>query len=204
MVSSFSRIFAVHRFSLCGLVTALLLSTAIAQTPPRKSPFNRPTAAPSTVSASPDSTEYELTGITKLGDATVVCVTVIATRKSHWIKIGESSNGIHALAHDPETGQVTIRRSGRDIALMLKKQTYDPSMLTAYEPTLPSGPVPMAGVAAPVALTDEDKATEARMLVSDLLEIGMIQRKAYQEAQTKERDDQRAAAKDSANAPTPQ
>jgi hypothetical protein len=36
---------------------------------------------------------------------------------------------------------------------------------------------------------------EARMLVSDLLEIGMQQRKAYEEAQKKAQQAQQAAAK---------
>ena len=58
-------------------------------------------------------------------------------------------------------------------------------------------PLPMATVAPRVAVTNEEKATEARMLVSDLLEIGMVQRKAYEEAQ------RRAAAGGDGDTPTP-
>jgi hypothetical protein len=58
--------------------------------------------------------------------------------------------------------------------------------LSAQPPPLPLvGP---AGGALPQVaplVTREEKEREARMLVSDLLEIGMRQRKAYEEAQRK-------------------
>ena len=64
-------------------------------------------------------------------------------------------------------------------------------------PPAPPGaePLPVAQVAQPVPTTTEEKEREARMLVSDLLEIGMIQRKAYEDAQ------RQAATKDSDQQP---
>jgi hypothetical protein len=79
---------------------------------------------------------------------------------------------------------------------------FNVANVNAGAPATPGGPMPMmlpatpvAAAAAPVApptpkpeapATPESQAkaeTEARMLVSDLLEIGMAQRKAYEEAQ---------------------
>lgn len=64
---------------------------------------------------------------------------------------------------------------------------------------LPGDPPPDIGPAGgqlppivPVT-TREDQEREARMLVSDLMEIGMRQRKAYEEAQKKAKADQQAA-----------
>ena len=45
-------------------------------------------------------------------------------------------------------------------------------------------------------MTNEEKATDARMLVSDLLEIGLIQRKAYEKAKADEVVAKREAAKE--------
>lgn len=69
--------------------------------------------------------------------------------------------------------------------------TQQPHILPAPAPTLgdptqggpqstPQTPPPAPGTA---AATQAKQETEARMLVSDLLEIGMAQRKAYEEAQ---------------------
>lgn len=42
-----------------------------------------------------------------------------------------------------------------------------------------------------MAVTNEEKEREARFLVSDLLEIGMIQRQAYKEAREREAAERR-------------
>ncbi len=58
----------------------------------------------------------------------------------------------------------------------------------APAPTAEPAPAPAIGQAAPASPAQQLQAkqeTEARMLVSDLLEIGMAQRRAYEEAQRK-------------------
>lgn len=55
--------------------------------------------------------------------------------------------------------------------------TPPPMEPPALDPTKPAGP--------PVPEVQQRQETEARMLVSDLLEIGMAQRRAYEEAQRK-------------------
>ena len=83
-------------------------------------------------------------------------------------------------------------------ATPLPAQTTLPAQV---EPAVPASPLPApAPVAAQPATPAEMQAkqeTEARMLVSDLLEIGMAQRRAYEEAQRK------AAEGNSSNAVNP-
>ena len=125
----------------------------------------------------------------------MVCITTLNDKRSVWVEVGKTVNGIQAVSYQPEAGAVTVRQNGREVTLPIKQHTFAPGSLVAYQPTMPSGPAPMAAVAPTVAVTNEEKETEARMLVSDLLEIGMIQRQAYQEAQTREREEKRAEAK---------
>lgn len=90
-----------------------------------------------------------------------------------------------------------------------------PSAPPPSAPSLPAAPptdAPVAAAPAPVAAKPEAPAKpttvarqeeEARMLVSDLLEIGMAQRKAYEEAQKKAAAAQTEQASQPAPATTP-
>jgi len=140
--------------------------------------------------ANAEPAKFELTGVINLGSDALVCITHVADQRSHWLKPGQSAGGVTVVSHDPATKSTTIRHAGRELQLTLKERTVDTGNLSVYQA---SGPVASAGVALPVALTNDEKASEARMLVSDLLEIGMIQRKAYAEAKQQEVAEQRAA-----------
>lgn len=175
-----------------ALSIALLLGSVTrggAQTPPN-SPFARPGQPGATGPAGPAipaNAKFELNGITRLDDTAMVCITTLADKRSRWIKVGATVEGIKVLNYDAATGAVVIRQAGQDVTLGLKQPTYDPVQLAAYQPPAMTAPLPMATPALNAPVTNEEKATEARMLVSDLLEIGMIQRKAYEEAQARER-----------------
>lgn len=178
----------------CVLLALPALLTG--QTPPKNSPFVIPTAPKSVAGPMADqSTELALSGITSIGGKTLVCVTVVAEKRSHWIKVGESTARIEVLSHSKETGQVSLRYNGKPLTLQLTKPSYNPTSLAQYSP-VSSAPLPVAEVATSVPLTNEQKEAEARYLVSDLLEIGMIQREAYKRAQE-------GVPPDEANAPAP-
>ncbi len=177
----------------------LLLTTAclLGQLPTRNA-FQRDAgngASAAVAPAPPADAVLEFSGLMKLGSTTMVCITTLADKRTRWIKVGESSDGITVPPQEAPTHSVTVRHAGREVTLPFKQPTYDASALAeSYQlSALPAGPAPMAGVAPAVALTNEEKETEARMLVSDLLEIGMIQRKAYQEAKQREIEEKRAA-----------
>ena len=186
---SMTRLFRL--FTAC----ASLATLAIAQTPPPNSPFVRPQkgGAPSSSPAADQSKDLALSGVVSLGGETMVCITIIADKRSHWIEVGKSAARIKVVDYSPETGQVTIQHNGQTLNLELTKPTYNPAALAQYSPVA-SGPLPVATVALDVPLTNEQKEAEARHLVSDLLEIGIIQREAYKKARGGEPPEDKAKA----------
>lgn len=181
--------------NLSGIVCLLCLSLTAPKIVAQSSPFQRK-AGPATVGAAATKEQpFEFTGLVKMGATPLVCVTELAEKRSYWIKVGQSSGGIAVREFDQESRSIQIRHSGQSYQLQLVEPTFDPSKLAAYQPPASSGPLPSAGIAPAVPLTNEEKATDARMLVSDLLEIGMIQRKAYETAKAEELAAQREAAK---------
>lgn len=167
--------------------------TAFAQQPVLKtSPFLPPASAAKPATAAP--TDLEFTGVLLAGPQTQVCITRKQVRRSSWIRVGDSSDGIEVVSHDAPKESVVVRVGG--VTHELKLKTAAP--MTAAAPAATLRPV-VAPVALPSAagtlqaplidppppVTIAEKEREARMLVSDLLEIGMQQRKAYAEAQRK-------------------
>jgi hypothetical protein len=165
----------------------LLGGTLPAQEKAARSPFLPPDAAPGAPAAAAES-EFEFNGLITAGGRTLVCVTSVRERRSRWIAVGAQADGIKVVNHDPAAQRITIEQAGQSRSLLLKRGTPRPGGAApeAVSPLpVPAAPLPVATAAEPVPTTNEEKEREARMLVSDLLEIGMIQRKAYEEAQQK-------------------
>ncbi|GAB5560399.1 MAG: hypothetical protein SynsKO_20460 [Synoicihabitans sp.] len=159
------------------------------------SPFQRASQPSSNVTSAPmQEQRFEFTGVIKLDETPLICVTDTASNRSYWMKVGQTVAGISLLRFDDETNQIGVRASGRESSLSLKKRTFDPSKFVATQPIVASAPLPTASLAETVPLTTKEKETDARMLVSDLLEIGMIQRKAYEKAKAEELEAKRKAA----------
>jgi hypothetical protein len=178
-----------------------------------KSPSRSPFLPPGASAAAPAATaaEFEFTGLVSTGARTMVCVTAVPEKRSRWIAVGAQADGIKVVSHDPKAQQIVIEQGGRSLTLALKSSSPRPET-PADEPAGPlpvaAAPLPVAGIAEPVPITDQEKEREARMLVSDLLEIGMIQRKAYEEAQRKNAGSETEAnsaiaTPEPATAPTP-
>ena len=134
--------------------------------------------------------EYELSGVTKIGDKTMGCIEEVSKKKSRWISVGGKADGIELVSCDLAKGEAVVNAGGRQLVLLLRKSS------TIKSPSVVSLPLsnetgPAGGkLPALVPLTTkEEQEREARMLVSDLLEIGMRQRKAYEEAQRKAGED---------------
>lgn len=155
----------------------------------KQSPFLPPPSAAEP--AATKQSDLEFTGALLAGAQTQVCITRRQARRSVWIRVGESAAGIEVVSHDPGEETVIIRAEGVTHHLKLKSA----SPLTAAAPATALRPVtapvaPVAPLSAPLLdppppVTIAEKEREARMLVSDLLEIGMQQRKAYEEARRK-------------------
>lgn len=171
---------------------------------PKSSPFTPVTTAPA--SAATPAENYELAAITTVGKKTTVNIYDKAAKKGRWIAIGETTDGIKVLNFDAARERVVIQiGGGPDKILSLRRTTAVPTSVPANAPwAAPVGvapaPVPVisepaiitplpshpnAPSAPPVPGTVAHQEQEARMLVSDLLEIGMAQRKAYEDAQRK-------------------
>jgi hypothetical protein len=182
---------------------------------PKNSPF-MPPAGSGQAAAAATGENIEFAGVSAVGKRTDLVFYDKAAKKSRWIGIGETKDGIELLRYDSRREQAVIRHNGVEKILNLRKG----SAVSGGAPTSPgmpgTAPLPSPAMVAPPAnplvfstptppATTPDKNTpagakppppplpegqqkqemEARMLVSDLLEIGMAQRRAYEEAQRK-------------------
>jgi len=136
----------------------------------------------------------QLTGISVVGQKTFVSLFDPVTKHSRWIGVGNTVNGIEVVSCDLATDQSLVRVDGQTKLLTLRKSAAGtgaspfPSTATLTPPAstqglalLSAGPQPSATPLSAQAVQER----EARMLVSDLLDIGMQQRKAYEELQRK-------------------
>lgn len=133
-----------------------------------------PTADPGTP-AQPGS--HELVGIIATTRQTLVGITEKATHKSFWIALGKSVEGIEVVSCEPSEDRAVVRINGDLMTLSMRSGSNSASAVPGAAIMGPSTPVSRA--------VQAEQEKEARMLVSDLLEIGIQQRKIYEEAQRK-------------------
>lgn len=137
--------------------------------------------------------KYQLAGITVVGTETLVTIADAEQKRQRTVAVGAKSGDFEVLRCDPEQGMAVIKVGGETQTLTLRKPTSKAGPNAAPQPA-PVGPPaipnigPAGGALPPVKplVTREEQEREARMLVSDLLEIGMQQRKAYEEAMRKQ------------------
>src|ERR1035438_2767855 len=118
-------------------------------------------------------------------------------KRSQWIPVGGVCDGIHVISFDAAHDKAVVNVGGAFKELTLRKATFastgpapvaraaapvSAQAAPLVQPAFP-GPVASPAPAPPADAVTEQR--EARMLVSDLLEIGVQQRKAYQEARQK-------------------
>jgi hypothetical protein len=172
---------------------------------PKSSPFQPAGTAAAPSAATSETVEF--TGVTTIGKRTDFTFKHKTSNKTSWIAKGETKDGITLLNYDAAREQAVVKIDGVQKVLTLRKGGASAGGARAVA-TLPAGfnvPAPALAVAPPAGApaaadpmpapvpaapaapqTEQQKQeTEARMLVSDLLEIGMAQRKAYEEAQRK-------------------
>ncbi|MBL9202739.1 MAG: hypothetical protein JNL39_19655 [Opitutaceae bacterium] len=166
---------------------------------PKVSPFGSAAGPAAAAATAPEAIEFW--GVTSIGKQTDLIFRNKTAKKSSWIAKGETKDGITVLNYDAEKEQAVVRIDGVQKVLSLKKATTSVNVagmtplpagfnVPAATPAIASAPppasVPAPSTTPPAPQTEiQRQETEARMLVSDLLEIGMAQRKAYEEAQRK-------------------
>jgi hypothetical protein len=190
MSKSRSRITgALWRLNVPALAFLGCVATAFGQgTLVGKSPF-MPSGGAGGAGAAP-SEDYELAGSSVQGSDVSVCIFERQAKRSEWIPVGGISDGIHVISFDVTHDKAVVSISGAIKELGMRKATVA-SAAAAMAPramAVSSGPVaaptPIASAPMPAASAVTEQ-REARMLVSDLLEIGVQQRKAYQDAKQK-------------------
>ena len=135
---------------------------------------------------------FELAGSSVQGSQVTVCILERAKKHSAWIPVGGDADGIHVISFDRarDTAEVTIQGARKQLSMQKAlvassnaPATSKPSAMRA--PPRPDPVVSSPPEAAPAPSAAARDQREARMLVSDLLEIGVQQRKAYQDAKLK-------------------
>jgi len=179
-------------FSAATLLAGGSLCAILAQTPlPIDSPF-APVGTPAGMAAAHE--DFQLTGATVTDTGTEVCIYNAQTKHSHWVAIGASQDGVQVLSFDPMRDEASVRVNGIPKTLQLRKAVVKTSVVVSAPQNIaavihPDGG-PNAASAAPEPVNTKPaeelkQEREARMMVSDLLDIGMKQRQAYEEAQKK-------------------
>ncbi len=169
---------------------------ALAQMKGPAAPAKAPAAPAPAKPAPAGDSRYELDGILVLDQPTVL-IADLEKENARWLKIGDTFGELQVVSVDQKNNTVLVKISGASKTLPLKKATIGTSVAitagtdtsnpgqpasgeavaaTAAEPQTPQGP----------ATLEERQAKEAREFVSDLLEIGIQQRRAWEEKQAAE------------------
>jgi hypothetical protein len=152
----------------------------------------------------------ELAGILVIDKQPRFSIRDTASGRGTWIPLGGTEEGLTVTAFDEHASTITVSGRGTSRTLTLREAAIRNTAANAPAPSVP-GNVPRPAPAAPAPLpvrpamppaqpalvpgpprTTEEAEREARMLVSDLMEISMRERQRY-EQQMRERQAQAAA-----------
>jgi hypothetical protein len=144
------------------------------------------------VQGSAPAQDYELSGATSEDQQVSVCIYERQAKRSEWIPVGGNVDGIHVISFDNNHDMAVVMVGGQRKEITMRKAKIAKSeSAVAPRPAFVADNTPAAPIASapqplpPAATAPEQEQREARMLVSDLLEIGVQQRKAYQDAKLK-------------------
>ena len=186
-------------FSTVGV--CFVLVAAIAADAPKDSPFGQ-AGTPATTTTGLESIDFS--GVSTVGNRTMINLYDRPQKRSFWVEVGKPAGDLTVTAYDSAHDQITVKSKGAQKVLPLRPPSAvvngaAPVVASPASTPALSASVPAGTTTTPTqSLSQARQEEEARMLVSDLLEIGMAQRKAYEEAQ------RRAAAGLPPQAPPPQ
>ena len=136
-------------------------------------------SAPTATAPAPTLANLEFSGVMSFGEGTLISVHNLQTNKGVWIPLGGEEEGIRVLNYDSEAKEVTIASLGVTAVLKLRDADFKGGSWIKPLPTLEQE------YGRPLTVKEEER--EARMLVSDLLEIGMKERERQREIRNKQR-----------------
>lgn len=171
-----------------------------------RSPFVPP-SAPQQTDANALSA-VELTGILSVGGRPQFSVRDTSTGRSFWLGLGETQEGLTALSYDVAASSVVIEGRGARRNIVIREARVatapPPPVITVLpQQQLSATPQAVAGLAQPAAQplapsqkrpaqaqardakgrTNEEAERDARLLVSDLMELSVQERRRYEENQ---------------------
>ena len=168
-----------------ALLPAALLGQA-------RSPFLPPDGAGAAGAIGGPPQAYELAGASTTSEGTQICLYDTTKHRSRWFIVGKADGGISVESYDSKNDQAVVRFDGASHVISLRKvKTTAGQVATFTSPvgTHQDGAEGAAPVIDPSTVGKSPEVVkqerEARMLVSDLLEISIAQRKAYEEARAK-------------------
>lgn len=153
---------------------------------------------------------FELTGILSVGGKPQFSVRDTSTNRGFWLGLGETQDGLTVRSYDEASSSVVLEGRGarRNLVIREARVTTAAPPPPVVNPHLqPAGPplaAPQPGVAGPQqnaqippsakkqaqaqvrdakGRTNEEAERDARLLVSDLMEISIQERKRYEENQ---------------------
>jgi hypothetical protein len=187
---------SAFRLGLAALVAAACTCTSFGQ---MSLVANSPFAASGTAVAvgSAPAQDFELAGSSASGSDVTVCIFERQAKRSAWIPVGGNVDGIHVISFDSAHDLAVVTVGGQRREISMRKAVIASSNNSApsrprQDLSVPNALVPVVTsqvltlqTPPPPATGPEQEQREARMLVSDLLEIGVQQRKAYQDAKLK-------------------
>ena len=166
-----------------------------------RSPFIPP-SAPQTAGPVDALSAVELTGMFSLDGKPRFSLCDTTTGRSVWVGIGETQDGLTVRSYDEKTTSVVVEGRGATRRIVIKEATVKTAAAPRPAPTgLPQTAAPQPGVLAQsrsqtvkavqplkpkMAPRDpkvEAQERDARLLVSDLMEISIQERKRYRENQ---------------------
>jgi hypothetical protein len=171
----------IRRLRLPALAALGCATAAFGQTLVSRSPFMPSGSA--AAGANGPAPAYELAGSSVDGSDVSVCVFERQSKHSQWISVGETVNGIQVISFDPAHDRAEVSISGERKELSMRATSVAATTGAVPNATNFAVSTDPAVPSTPEAIAHDQR--EARMLVSDLLEIGVQQRKAYQDAKQK-------------------
>lgn len=192
--------------ALIGSLIAGLVCAGVPASAQDGTVFDRPGAAPAQAANTGDGdlAALQLSGVSSLGGQRMFNFVDSRNNKSFWVPLNGSTDGFSVTAYDENNVAVTVTRGGQSRQVQLRQvQIAAPPAASAHPVTVQVPPRP-AGSPAPAVIRTADGGEivnpktpqeiaqaemEARMMVSDLLEISMQERarqKALREAQQKQ------------------
>ncbi|MBL4575818.1 MAG: hypothetical protein JKY51_06940 [Opitutaceae bacterium] len=117
----------------------------------------------------------QISGITVLGEEILVSIYDRKQKKSYWMPVGSSKDGLEVLSYNAKNDSVTLKQGKKTAVLMLRIASVE-SGGKAGVAVVQTDKVMTLEEEYGRPLTIKEQETEARMLVSDLLEIGMEER----------------------------